>query len=180
MNHLENLRALLAVPSGSPGRIDWEAISASWGVSSFPSDFRYVMELYGPGVIEDFLDILGPEPWDEQAVVDSLSAETKTAHLTWRKEPMRNFKVPPEPRLIAWGVDAAADILCWDASAEDPDEWPVVAWNRNAGEWSRYSIGMAEFLHRTLRAGFEECPLGDTSLWGLGEAEFVRTAGGDF
>ncbi|MFJ7417646.1 SMI1/KNR4 family protein [Streptomyces uncialis] len=182
MTHLERLRSLLPAPEGeSPEGINWDLISASWGLnSSFPSDFRQFMEVYGPGAVEDFLEILEPQPWDEQQVGDGFSAETKTARLTWRMEPDRNFDVPPEPLLIAWGVDSAADILCWDASPDNPDEWPVVVWDRGTGKWSRYDVGMVEFLHRTLRADFDECPLRDTSLWGLSEAEFVSAADEDF
>ncbi|MEU5162038.1 hypothetical protein AB0G74_20875 [Streptomyces sp. NPDC020875] len=168
------------MPEETPEPLDWGVISGSWGLSTFPSDFRQFMAVYGPGAIEDFLEILAPEPWDEQQVGDGFSAETRTARLTWDKEPERNFEVPPEPRLIAWGVDAAADILCWDASLSHPDDWPVVVWNRGTGGWSRYDMGMAEFLFRTLRAEFDECPLGDTSLWGVGEAEFMSAADEDF
>ncbi|MDQ1008828.1 hypothetical protein QFZ82_003313 [Streptomyces sp. V4I23] len=71
-----------------------------------------------------------------------------------------------QPRLIAWGSDAAADILCWDASGDDPASWPVLVYNRGKGVWRRYDCGMVEFLVRVMRAEFPACPLSDLSLWG--------------
>ncbi|MGW6458220.1 SMI1/KNR4 family protein [Streptomyces sp. NPDC055078] len=154
--------------------IDWEEISASWG-TALPADYRQFMEVYGPGGIDDFLNILEPEPWYEHQAGQGITPETKTARLTWRME-RGTFDVTNAPRLISWGVDAVADLLCWDASGDNPDEWPVVVWGRSFGKWSWYDFGMVEFLCRLFQADFDEPPLGGTSLWGVSGARYLRLA----
>jgi hypothetical protein len=52
----------------------------------------------------------------------------------------------------------------------DPDKWPVVAWRRQIRygdfRWALFDCGMVGFLVKMMRAEFDVCPLGDTSLWG--------------
>ncbi|MEV4002974.1 hypothetical protein [Actinomadura sp. NPDC049753] len=55
-------------------------------------------------------------------------------------------------RLIAWAATSNADIICWDAAAEDPAEWPTLAFNRGEIRYARYTCGMAEFLTRIFEA----------------------------
>ena len=78
------------------------------------------------------------------------------------------------PELIAWGADASADILCWDASGDDPERWPVLVYNRDDHLWRRYDVGMAGFLVRVMRGEFDECPLGGLALWNKGRAKFLN------
>ncbi|MFH8485297.1 hypothetical protein [Streptomyces longisporoflavus] len=123
------------------------------------------MELYGPGTIEDCLSLLGPEVWDER-LGDGMSSESRTARLTWGKEPKRLFASTAEPRLVAWGVSHSADILCWDAASGAPDEWPVVVWNNDDGRWTRFSCGMVQFLADLLEGLVDPCPPGAKSIAG--------------
>jgi hypothetical protein len=128
------------------------------------------MATYGAGTIQDYLEIFEPEPWDAQSIGDGMSPETKNARKHWENEPS---SATPPPVLIAWGVDASADILCWDASATVPEKWPVLVWNRGALEWRRYECGMVEFLRRTLQGDLDSDPLGDAALWGSQRAKFL-------
>jgi signal peptidase I len=84
-----------------------------------------------------------------------------TARLTAAHEPLLPT-VGVDPELSAWGVDASADILCWDASGVDPTPRP------QPGRCPLAAVRpwKAEFLSRTLRAEFDECPLGSDDLWG--------------
>ncbi|WUU82141.1 hypothetical protein OG790_12025 [Streptomyces cellulosae] len=103
-----------------------------------------------------------------------MANETMVAREAWswvRKAPEL---AEARPVLIAWGGDASADLLCWDASDEEPGRWPVLVYNRDAGLWRRYDCGMVQFLVRVLRGGFDECPLGDLSLWGRESAVFLN------
>lgn len=100
-------------------------------------------------------------------------SETLNAEDNWV-----NFGKEPElegaePRLIAWGADAGADIVCWDASGDDPAAWPVLVYERGDAIWRRYDCGMVEFLVRVLRAEFPACPLSGLSLWGRHPALFL-------
>ncbi len=62
--------------------------------------------------------------------------ETVNAEDAWQDV----YKAPElegaSPLLITWGVAAGADLMCWDASGEEPAEWPVLVFNR--GEIHRF------------------------------------------
>lgn len=141
----------------------------SWG-KGFPSDYRKFIEVYGYGAIESHLEVLKPE------LKEAESATSDMANATWEAEDAWSWaRKSPEladttPELIAWGGDASADRLCWDASHEDPDMWPVLVYNRGDALWHRYDCGMVQFLLQVLRAEFDKCPLGDLSLWGRDSA----------
>lgn len=79
------------------------------------------------------------------------------------------------PVLIVWGVDASANILCWDASGPVPEDWPVLVWRRGDHEWRRYQCGMAEFLRRTRRGELDANPFGDAALWRRQRVKFLST-----
>ncbi|MFI9340798.1 SMI1/KNR4 family protein [Streptomyces sp. NPDC052773] len=172
MSALGELAAMMPSPQDGGPSVPWEELEASWG-APFPSDYRAFMETYGPGAIEDYLEILQPATWDAQRTGSGMSPGTKNARKGWDLEPTKAFSVVSPPVLIAWGVDASADVLCWDASGPVPDEWPVLVWKRGAHEWRRYECGMVEFLRRTLQGELESNPLGDAALWGRQRAKFL-------
>ena len=158
---------------GAGDTVDWVTIEASWG-ARFPSDYKEFMAEYGEGVIGDYLALMAPEthagPGIESAYMGMLQ-ESENATDVWRAAKPRAVEIP---RLIAWGVDSSADILCWLATDTNPDKWPVVVWGRGEARWTEYACGMMEFLCRLFRAEFDECPLGDVSLWGVGSTCFLH------
>ncbi|MEV8363088.1 hypothetical protein [Streptomyces niveus] len=174
MTDLETLRRLMPPRAEPDTSVDWSLMSRSWG-TEFPSDYRAFMEVYGPGAINNFFQVLLPEPHAEELtspyggmLVETLNAEDAWANR--RKEPELEGT---QPRLIAWGADAGADIVCWDTSGDDPAAWPVLVSDRGDAIWRRYDCGMVEFLVRVLRAEFPACPLSGLSLWGRHPALFL-------
>ncbi|KUM76303.1 SMI1/KNR4 family protein [Streptomyces sp. ISL-22] len=170
---LEELRQLMPPGASSNASVDWARMRESWG-KDFPSDYRQFLDLYGFGGIQNYLSVLQPEPKGVESKTSDMRNETEMAEDAWslvRKSPEL---AEASPVLIAWGGDASADLLCWDASDEDPDRWPVLVYKRGEGLWRRYDCGMVQFLVRVLRAEFDECPLGDLSLWGRGSATFLN------
>lgn len=153
--------------------VDWERMSESWG-KEFPSDFRHFIEVYGAGTIANYLSILKPEPKGIEPGSDDMLMETVNARNAWAREPKSPELMGTDPELIAWGLDSSSDILCWDASGDDPGAWPVLVRSRDDNLWSRYDCGMVEFLVRILRADFADCPLGDVSLWGRHPVTFLN------
>ncbi|HET9138691.1 hypothetical protein [Actinophytocola sp.] len=169
----ETLQRLMPPRTGSDAVVDWARLSESWG-RQFPADYRRFLDAYGTGEIQAYLSIVTPEPRD-RPLSESLgmAAETVNAEYAWAEEDKSPALVDTDPELIAWGVDASADLLCWDAFGADPDTWPVLVFNRGDARWRRYDCGMVEFLIRLLRADFDTCPLGGTDLWGIGSAVFL-------
>lgn len=171
---LEALRRMMPPPAAPDLVVDWAQLRQSWG-KEFPADYRQFMEVYGPGGIDDFLSIVPPESRDAESdpSIGGMACETATAELLWTEVPKEDGLAGAEPLVIAWGVDSGADSLCWDASGDDPDAWPVLVWCRGDAMWRRYDCGMVEFLLRVLRADFDDCPLSGGHLWGVAAAKFL-------
>ncbi|TGZ12410.1 hypothetical protein DV517_75050 [Streptomyces sp. S816] len=172
---VDALLRLMPPPQDGGTAIDWEVMARSWG-RPFPPDYRRFIEEYGAGTIEDFLVIDAPQlnvPLEE-AGLDGMVQETMSAEGVWDMAEKSPELEETSPRLISWGVDAAADLMCWDASGEDPATWPVLVFNRSDNLFRRYDCGMAEFLTRMMRGSFPECPLEDDTVWERGEASWEK------
>lgn len=172
MDDLEKLQHLMP-PIVEGDSVDWSRVSESWS-KEFPEGYRRFIEVYGAGTIERYLDVMGPELKGGEPLPDGMLIETLNAEDAWSEAHKPPALSGLSPELIAWAVDASADILCWDASGDDPNTWTVLVYNRDDYEWSRYECGMVEFLVRVLRADFDECPLSDLSLWGSDSVRFLN------
>ncbi|GAA2081703.1 SMI1/KNR4 family protein [Actinomadura alba] len=177
MDALETLRRLMPPTCESGTSVDWARLSESWG-KEFPDDYRQFIEMYGAGTIENFLVVVKPGPKGESPEQETgvMFNETATAEYLWTDARRSPELADVAPELIAWGGDESADLLCWDASDDDPGRWPVLVYNRGKALWSRYDCGMVEFLVRILRADFDERPLSDLSLWGKESATFLTSS----
>ncbi|MFE6225547.1 hypothetical protein [Streptomyces sp. NPDC057854] len=71
--------------------------------------------------------------------------------------------------VLPWGTGMNANELGWLMNDPDPDRWPVIAWRRHHdwGEapWALFDCTMVQFLTRMMLGRFDDCPLGDASLW---------------
>lgn len=171
---VETLRRLMPPPAETDTPADWARLEESWG-TKFPSDYQQFMALYGAGTVGDYLAILEPQARADGpgSGTDGMVRETATAEFTWAKTRKSPQLAGANPVLLAWAVDSSADILCWDGSGEDPDDWPVLVFNRDDMIWQRYECRMVDFLVRVLRSDFDECPLGGLNLWGIGSTRFL-------
>lgn len=171
----ETLLRLVPPTAESDTSVDWDQMRHAWG-KEFPPDYRRFIEAYGAGTMEDYLVVLNPEPKGGQpkAELSGMLHETANADSAWAREPKSPELARTEPELIAWGADASSDILCWDATGDDPGAWPVLVRNRDDNLWRRYDCGMVEFLARMLGADLDRNPLGDLALWGAQSAIFLN------
>jgi hypothetical protein len=175
MDILETLRRIMPLTAECDISVDWDFISRSWG-TKFPDDYRRFIEIYGAGEIENFLAIFKPEPKGGVPGQESggMVGESATVEAVWAGGVRLPELANSTPRIISWGVDVNVNILCWDASHDHPDKWPILVYGADDNLWSRYDCGMVEFLTRILRADFSTSPLGDVSLWGAGTAKFLN------
>ncbi|MEU2791631.1 SMI1/KNR4 family protein [Streptomyces sp. NPDC007100] len=147
--------------AGSPD-VDWARVEKTWG-TRLPADYQRFIATYGEGAINEYLEIVSPCTADDDGSASEMEEETCNARGEWEPVPVDGPDAAP---LIAWGVDASADILCWLTTGDDPDQWPVAVWGRHTDtRWSVYDCGMTEFLKKTFKAEFEECPLSGDDLW---------------
>ncbi|MEV1007132.1 SMI1/KNR4 family protein [Streptomyces sp. NPDC049881] len=161
-------------PSPNAGEaVDWRQVAETWGVE-FPDDYRRFVEVYGLGSVEQFLTVLIPEPGRLPEGFDMLS-ESENVRLTWSDHARRRGGDQVQGRLIAWGADAGADVLCWDASGRDPNTWPVVVFRRQGyPHWTRHECGMVYFLESIFLGELEENPLSGDDLWGKRSLKFLH------
>lgn len=169
----ELFRQLVPPPAEGGRPVDWGRLGESWG-KTFPRDYRRFIEEYEPGTIAKVLGILGPAPSDGLSGLgdDDVSSETENARSLWGDTCKSPELAGACPELIAWGVDNGGGVLCWDSSAENPDDWPVLVYHRGDVVWRKYDCGMVEFILRILRADLDKNPLSVGELWGAGSATF--------
>lgn len=173
MSELATLRRLMPPTAESDTVVDWERMTASWG-RPFPSDYRQFIDVYGEGAAANYLSVVKPEPKEGQPDPDGMRVETLNAEDAWTVGGKAPALEGTDPRLLAWAVDADADILCWDTSGDDPDAWPVLVFNRDDRLWTRHDCGAIAFLVRVLRAEYPECPLGGLALWGKDQVRYLN------
>jgi hypothetical protein len=158
---------------GAGDTVDWEQMERSWG-THFPSDYKEFIAVYGAGGISAYLGLVPPEPravGGEEPSFQGMEVETLNALDIWRDKGPGGAV---QDRVIVWGIDSSADILCWRVKGDDPDAWPVTVWNQDDATWQEYACGMVEFLCGVFLGSFDECPLGDLSLWQNGAPHFLH------
>jgi hypothetical protein len=126
---LERLRQLLPPPADpvEPGRPDgWAAVETAIG-TRLPSDFKAFTELYGSGMVDDFLYLFNPfaAGKDGNLLVEKdrvLAAYRQTRARFPDRLPLPTF--PEEGGVLPLGRTENGDELYW-VTRRDPDDWPV-------------------------------------------------------
>ncbi|PWI14472.1 hypothetical protein DI272_10150 [Streptomyces sp. Act143] len=173
------LTAMLPPRPGRGMRMDWAAVEEAWGLE-FPSDYKQVIAHYGDVLFGDYLQVLAPstvtpdtcdEPGAPRGGMGFITADARD---TWMVTAPTGVETEAQD-LVVWGAASSADLFCWLARGE-PDEWPVVVFSHGEDTWTRYDVGMTEFLVRVLRGqpGFEV--MIDTPLWGDRHASYANSA----
>ncbi|WP_314222226.1 hypothetical protein [Streptomyces zaehneri] len=173
---LKPLLTLVAAEHGADEQVDWRAAEEALE-SCLPSDYKAFMSVYGAGGLGD-LGILGPLPveflqWDPGNILDMMPGFRDL----WDGEGGVPVIETDGSSVIPWGSGCNANESGWLMLDQNPDKWPVVVWRRKISygdsRWRLFDCGMVEFLVRMMRAEFDDCPLGDASLWGR-TAPFVH------
>jgi len=102
---LETLWRLMPPTADSDTQADWTQLGESWGMA-FPSDYRWLIETYGAGEVQNYLSILSPEPRKTKPSRDGMIAETVNAEAAWTREPKAPELVGAHPELSdlsLWG-----------------------------------------------------------------------------
>jgi hypothetical protein len=126
---LERLRRLLPPPADpvEPGRPDgWAEVEAAVG-TQLPGDFKAFTELYGSGMVDDFLYLFNPfaAGQDGNLLVEKdrvLAAYRQTRARFPDRLPLPPF--PEEGGVLPLGRTENGDELYW-VTKRDPDDWPV-------------------------------------------------------
>jgi hypothetical protein len=127
---LERLRQLLPPPADpvEPGRPDgWAEVETAIG-TQLPGDFKAFTELYGSGMVDDFLYLFNPFAAGQDG---NLLVEKDRVLAAYRQTRTRfpdRLSLPPFPEeggVLPLGRTENGDELYW-VTKRDPDGWPVV------------------------------------------------------
>ncbi|WP_328958468.1 hypothetical protein [Kitasatospora purpeofusca] len=145
------------------------------GVTSLPSDYLEFMRIYGGGAVDDALVVAVPKASSGIGVPPiDIFEMTSDARLMWDREMSEDVNLESSSGVLSWGITSSSDILCWDASLDDPDSWPVVVFNRGRASWRRYECGMVKFIVGIFCREFDDIPIGEVSLWGNASPRFLN------
>ncbi|MBW3087112.1 hypothetical protein KEM60_03342 [Austwickia sp. TVS 96-490-7B] len=149
---LDRLATLIRPPSDLASKFDWIAIENQLG-HKLPWDYKQIVEMYGPGVFDDFLWILQPSNVNPNIDLCRQSSEQLNALRTLREG---GEEVPFElnigdEQLAPWAVTDNGDICYWvRSSSHDPDQWIVTVNDSREPLWMTLPFTTAEFLYKIL------------------------------
>ncbi|MFE0455781.1 SMI1/KNR4 family protein [Streptomyces sp. NPDC058914] len=161
---ITQMRHLMPPHDGAGDSIDWREAERVWGVT-FPQDYKEFVATYGEGEVDAFLTFLVPEWAEGPGPSGDMAEETTEARRMWLTKPPAGYGSPATPPVIAWGVNARADLLCWMTAEQGSGRWPVAVWSRGNLAWSVHNCGMLEYLVGLFRGEFVD-------MWA--DAEGVR------
>ncbi|MGK5497752.1 SMI1/KNR4 family protein [Streptomyces sp. URMC 125] len=147
-----------AAPAPLP--VDWAAVEGRLGLR-LPADYKRLVSACGPLELGGRLWLHAPcERGERFEYGDWLWETHRECRIASRRTPP--YQPPPfhpEPGgLLAWGETRDGVRLFWDTGAhDDPDRWPVVAHDRNAGgeedPWRRWGTTLTETVAALLADG---------------------------
>jgi hypothetical protein len=147
---LERLRELLPPPAEpvEPGRLDgWAAVEGTLG-TGLPSDFKAFTELYGSGMVDDFLYLFNPFAAGEDG---NLLVEKDRVLAGYRQTRARfpeRLPLPPFPEeggVLPLGRTDNGDELYWVTTGH-PDGWPVALLESRAALQELHRMPVTGFL----------------------------------
>ncbi|MFJ8029927.1 SMI1/KNR4 family protein [Streptomyces sp. NPDC096032] len=152
---IARMRDLMPPHDGAGDSIDWREAERVWGVM-FPEDYKEFVATYGDGEADAFLTFLVPEQAEGADPSGAMAEETAEARRMWLRKPPAGYGSQATPSVIAWGVNARADLLCWVTAEQDSGRWPVAVWSRGNLAWSVYNCGMLEYLVGLFQGKFDD------------------------
>jgi hypothetical protein len=127
--------------------VDWATAEARLG-TALPADYKRLVELFGPGVFDGYLDIRLPDGSRSDIVrYAEWLAQWADVHGNRLWEPYRLHPAPDG--LLQWADTEQADSFYWLTEDSDPHRWPVVAIEDDCTTY-RFDISTAEFIYRLL------------------------------
>lgn len=133
--------------------VNWVQASSVIG-SSFPDDYRRMIDKLGPGEIGDEIVVKAPglyTPdgdlfWHSNQIVSGLESAVRTVGSKALPEGVRSAK-----SLLSWGYSPSGATFFWITDG-DPEKWPIAVASESS--WRVMEYGIAEFIVRFLREEF--------------------------
>ncbi|HYQ62613.1 SMI1/KNR4 family protein [Actinophytocola sp.] len=142
---------------------DWKVMEKSIGLR-LPSAYKELVEVLPPGHFQDFVRVTRPGDMggsrDEFLGYYAHRLEDMRA---WRTGESDRFPLPifPEPGgLLPWGRSKQGDLFFWLTDGENPEDWPVVAAEREFAYWRAFDGGLVDLLVEVVTGRFDTRPFG--------------------
>jgi hypothetical protein len=140
----DELLRIVPPPVGVEIHVDWAEVEEALGVA-LPDDYKWLVERYGPGSLDDFLHIFQPEsPFSMTRLLES--SERAAEILDQARE--RGGNIPYETdELLAVAATDNRDTIYWVTRPEDePNSWTTTANGARNMKWPHFEGGLVEFL----------------------------------
>jgi hypothetical protein len=144
----DELAALVAGPTRRPSEIDWAQAEERIG-ARLPSDYKWIVDSYGPGSFDGFLWV--PQPFSANQYLDLFQQcdvrLDALRTLTRSGEAVPYDLTPGREQLIPWAFTDNGDVCFWVTSGSaDPDEWRVAVNEGREPLWMTFDGSASEFL----------------------------------
>jgi hypothetical protein len=136
----------------TPRTYDWEATEREVGVPRLPTDYKRLLRAHGSAVINGFLTIYGISIADPDELVSSHQWQAGYLRDWWTQHPRDAGRIHPEPGgLLLCATTEGRDILWWDTSRPNPDQWTItwdVEFDRHTFAGTLTELLVADFTGR--------------------------------
>ncbi|KAB8167142.1 hypothetical protein FH609_012170 [Streptomyces sp. 3MP-14] len=147
MSDREELLRLVPPPEGVSVRVDWPALEEELG-SPLPSDYKWLVERYGPGSFDNFLHVL--QPTSPFPPIRLVSSADRAAEILDQLRANEDIPFPTEDLLPVAKTDNG-DTLYWvTRPPNDPDSWTLTGNAARNRKWPLFDGGIVAFLVATL------------------------------
>lgn len=151
------LAAVLNFPESLHISVDWRAAESALGVV-LPSDYKRLVEHFGSGEFDGYIGLL--VPFADNSLLDLLSSNDELNAVLDGNPDYREFYAPfavyPQSGgLLDWAYCGYGPRFYWLTEGDDPDRWPVIAWQDRGEERFRFEGSTSEFLYRLLTEDLE-------------------------
>lgn len=147
-------RLVQKIPPPSDARVihhDWERVEQELG-TRLPSDYKRLIEVYGPGSFDDFLHVYHPNsPWKQLDLKHEAEGELRALRYLRDMGAKIPYRLNEPAELLAFGRNENGDLLFWHRrDSQFPETWSVAVKEGRAIEWFTYGGNMTSFLYEVL------------------------------
>lgn len=132
--------------------VPWDRVCEDLG-TAVPSDYRRMVEHFGPGEFSPYLHLLVPgvasPALDLTANARGLARALRLDGASTAFHPTGAFPAPGG--LLRWGGSGAGEGFYWETANRDPNQWPVVVTESRGPEFYEFSGTMSDFVLGLLR-----------------------------
>ncbi|WP_436773847.1 SMI1/KNR4 family protein [Yinghuangia sp. YIM S09857] len=151
------LAEAVGLPESLDFFVDWGAAESALG-AVLPSDYKRAVEYFGSGEFDGYIGFL--VPFSENSLLDLQLSNDELNAVLERHPNYREFYspyavYPQSGGLLDWAYCGYGQRFYWLTDGDDPDRWPVIAWQDRGHEKFRFDGSTSEFLYRLLTEDLE-------------------------